>query len=93
MLPRDPDTDRVIREPYSSGAPNVDLRAARARQDRWSAGSMIGALVAMALIVAALIYGISRSFMPLPSGPSTASTSGPSTTGAGAGSVPSGPAR
>jgi hypothetical protein len=82
MLPRDPDTDRVIREPHGSGAPNVDLRAARERQDRWSAGSMLGALVAMALIVAAIIYGISRSVMPPTSGPSSASTSGPSTTGA-----------
>ena len=92
MTFRDPYQDPMRdRDPYA-----VDDREpyiVRIRNEGWSAGSMISALIALALVGAATIYAINRSSVIAPSVPSSTGTSAPSSTGQDGGVAPMGTVR
>jgi hypothetical protein len=80
MTHRDPYRDRTSNEdedPYAVRGVDQEPHVVRADGDRLSARSMIGAVIAIAVVVAALIYTIQRTSMSVATGPSTNSTSPP----------------
>jgi hypothetical protein len=76
MTNRDPYSDRV-----TNSGPGYT------RSGGWNSGSIIGALVVIAIVVAAIAYAMNRNPTNTATGPNT-STSAPSTTGQAA---PGGP--
>ena len=84
MTHRDPYRDRASNEDensYAARGVHQEPHVVRADGDRLSARSMIEAIIAIAVLVAALIYTIQRTSMSVATGPNTNSTSAPSSTG------------
>jgi hypothetical protein len=86
----------TLRDPYKDPARDSDPyeafdkepRVVRARNEGYSSGSMIGAVIALAVVIAAGIYFIQRTTTFTGTRPSTTSTSEPSSTGQGGGHPP-----
>jgi len=86
MTYRDPDDPRLrtSADPAMSYRdPNEPTYVARARGAGWSAGSVVGAIVVLLLIVGAIGYATNRNSMTSASGPSTTQSAPASTTGQG----------
>jgi hypothetical protein len=91
----------TLRDPYKDPARDSDPyeafdqepRVVRARNEGYSSGSMIGALIAVVIVIAAGIYLIQKTTTSTGTGPTATSTSAPSSTGQGGGSAPTGTAR
>jgi hypothetical protein len=73
------------RDPYSDRMTNTD--PGYVRSGGWNSGSVIGAIVVIAIVAAAIAYAMNRSPTNTATGPNT-TTSAPSTTGQAA---PGGP--
>jgi hypothetical protein len=92
MTLRDPNRDPARdSDPYETF--DQEPRVVRARNEGYSSGSMIGALIAVVIVIAAGIYLIQKTTTSTGTGPSATSTSEPSSTGQSGGPAPTGTAR
>ena len=93
MSYRDPYGDRGTNsDPYSDpySVTDHEPRIIRVRSGGLSAGSIVGAFVAIVAVAAVMIYAINRTVSVTAGGPST-TQSAPSATGQGGGTAPAAP--